>query len=150
MTSPCDDSSRSSGERGYQRSASTTSDTPLRHVAALQEREPEDRLRDARPRHHSHHTRYLQPCAPDHAGERRQSDGGRAFIGYCCPTAAKAPGLMAGGLLRSPEFCVDLQEFLLVGAVGLEPTLLLRTRILSPVRLPIPPRPRAFCSSRCR
>ena len=28
-----------------------------------------------------------------------------------------------------------------VGAVGLEPTLLLRTRILSPVRLPIPPRP---------
>src|SRR5215210_3340791 len=31
-----------------------------------------------------------------------------------------------------------------VGAVGLEPTLLLRTRILSPVRLPIPPRPRGF------
>src|SRR5215207_3305169 len=29
-----------------------------------------------------------------------------------------------------------------VGAVGLEPTLLIRTRILSPVRLPIPPRPR--------
>src|SRR5215213_10082210 len=35
-----------------------------------------------------------------------------------------------------------LQGFLSVGAVGLEPTLLLRTRILSPVRLPIPPRPR--------
>src|SRR5215211_5755710 len=34
----------------------------------------------------------------------------------------------------------------LVGAVGLEPTLLLRTRIFSPVRLPIPPRPRFFRS----
>jgi hypothetical protein len=37
-----------------------------------------------------------------------------------------------------------LQSFLSVGAVGLEPTLLFRTRILSPVRLPIPPRPRGF------
>src|SRR5215216_4582287 len=34
-----------------------------------------------------------------------------------------------------------------VGAVGLEPTLLLRTRILSPVRLPIPPRPRVSVGS---
>jgi hypothetical protein len=40
------------------------------------------------------------------------------------------------------RFSLILQRFLLVGAVGLEPTLLLRTRILSPVRLPIPPRPR--------
>ena len=68
----------------------------------------------------------------------------RFFVLYCCPTAATAPTLMAGGLLKLPEFRVDLQRFLAVGAVGLEPTWPCGLRILSPVRLPIPPRPRVI------
>jgi hypothetical protein len=57
-------------------------------------------------------------------------------------TAAKAPGDRTEGFSLALRFCAYLQGFLSVGAVGLEPTLLIRTRILSPVRLPIPPRPR--------
>ena len=40
-----------------------------------------------------------------------------------------------------PTFC---RNYYLVGAVGLEPTRPCGLRILSPVRLPIPPRPRGL------
>ena len=53
-------------------------------------------------------------------------------------------GFKAGGFLQSVEKLPFCRTFLSVGAVGLEPTLLVRIRILSPVRLPIPPRPREF------
>jgi integrase len=113
----------------------------VRHAALVQERQPQDSLGDVRARHHSHHAGYLQPCAPHHAGERCKGDGRGPFVGYCCPTAGKAPGSSSGGSSLSLTFCARLQGFLSVGAVGLEPTWPCGLRILSPVRLPIPPRP---------
>jgi hypothetical protein len=50
------------------------------------------------------------------------------------------------------RFCAYLKDFLSVGAVGLEPTWPRGPRILSPVRLPIPPRPqvvREYISQVC-
>ena len=65
------------------------------------------------------------------------------FVGYCCPTAATAPGDRTGDFYLALRFCAYLQGIHLVGAVGLEPTLLLRTRILSP-GCPVQVRPIAF------
>ena len=64
--------------------------------------QPQGGLGDARSFVHRHHTRHLQPRAPRHAGRRRQSHGRGAFVAYCCPTAAKAPGHRAGGFALRP------------------------------------------------
>ena len=40
------------------------------HPAPLQQRQPQDRLRNARSFLHSYHSRHLQPCTVDHARER--------------------------------------------------------------------------------
>jgi integrase len=61
----------------------------VRHAATHPQREPEDSVRDARARLYSHHPRHLLPCAPQHAGERRQSDGRHAFLARWCSNWCK-------------------------------------------------------------
>lgn len=122
----------------------------VRHTSADPQRKPKDRFRDVGPRHNSDNPGYLFPRPAQHAGSGCCGDGGRPLVAYCCPTAAKALGATFGGSSVSGNKPLFLQKFYLVGAVGLEPTRPCGLRILSPVRLPIPPRPRAFYSSKCR
>ena len=109
--------------RGASANKVSRSQAHVRHVAAVQKCQSQNSLRDAWPRKYSYHPGHLQPRAPRHAGQRRQSDGRGAFVTYCCPTAAKAPGSRVrdfSWLTRVLPHCAGDS---LVPEVGLEPTL---------------------------
>jgi integrase len=72
----------------------------LRHAATHPQRDPEDRLRDARTLDNSHNPRHVFSRATEHAGSGRGSDGRGPIVVYCCRTAAKASGLTPGALLN--------------------------------------------------
>jgi len=59
----------------------------VRYAAPNPQPEPEDCLRDARTFDHSHHPRYLYPCAAEHAEPGRGGDGRGSIVAYCCQSS---------------------------------------------------------------
>jgi hypothetical protein len=80
----------------------------LRHTITRPERQPQGRLGDVGARNHSHHARYLLARAPQHARERRQSDGRRAFLARWCSNWCKE----ARCSHRASFLCFDLSLLL--------------------------------------
>jgi hypothetical protein len=56
----------------------------VRHAPTNSQREPEDRLRDARALDHSHHPRHLFPRAAEHARSGSSRYGRGPIVAYCC------------------------------------------------------------------
>jgi integrase len=82
-------------------------------------------------------------------GSRASTDQGLVFDADNLPVGEYLDRWLADSVSDTVKVTIWRRDLRLadissVGAVGFEPTLLLRIRILSPVRLPIPPRPRGF------
>jgi integrase len=56
----------------------------VRHAASQQERQPQDRLRDARAFQHRHNSRHLFPLLAKHARPGSKSDGRSPFVARWC------------------------------------------------------------------
>jgi hypothetical protein len=84
----------------------------VRHTITRPEREPQGRLRDVGARNHSHHARHLLARAPQHAGERRQSDGRRAFLARWCSNWCKEARRSRRASFLCVGFSLVLQGFL--------------------------------------
>src|SRR5215204_1044559 len=73
----------------------------VRDSTPNQEREPQDRLRDARSRHHSHNPGHLLARTPQHARSSCRSDGRGVVLARWCSNWCKgSPAIVAG----SPGF----------------------------------------------
>ncbi len=83
----------------------------VRRGVVVQERQPEESPRDAKPIGPNHHPRRLQPRALRHAGRRRQSDGRGAFVAYCALLPPKVPTTEPGATLLPAPLCAVSRNF---------------------------------------